>query len=109
MEREEKNQHLWDRFIRLGERIGDGDLDASEAKWMNREYKALSKQLCPDIADHYKEQQKARNKNRDEQIAKLIETKKCDCGGTFKQSRSGSKILNCLQCNRRVQAVNKKK
>jgi len=109
MEKEDKNKHLWDQFIRLGERIGDGDLDASESKWMNREYKRLSKILCPDIADHYKEQQQARNKNRDEQIAKLIEKIKCDCGGTYKQSRSGSKILNCPNCKKRVKAVSKKK
>lgn len=109
MEREEKNQHLWDRFIRLGERIGDGDLEPAESRWMNREYKILAKQLCPDIADHYKEQKRARNKQRDEQIARLIEKIKCDCGGTYKQSRSGSKVLNCIQCKKRVKAVAKKK
>ena len=32
MERDEHEQHLWDRFVRLGERIGDGDLEGSEKK-----------------------------------------------------------------------------
>lgn len=109
MEREEKDQHLWDRFIRIGERIGDGDLEPSESRWINREYKKLSKILIPDIAANYKAAQKERNKNRDEQIAKLAAEKKCSCGGTYKQSRSGSKILYCISCKKRVIAVASKK
>jgi hypothetical protein len=32
---EDTNKHLWDTFARLGERIGDGDMDANEARWVN--------------------------------------------------------------------------
>lgn len=45
-------------------------------------------------------------------IARLIAEKKCtfeDCGGTLRQSRSGSKVVYCTVCNHRYIATSKKK
>lgn len=109
MEPTKENQHLWDQFIRLGERIGDGDLDASESRWMNKEYKNLSRILIPEL----KEKDKAARKNRatiiDDSMNKLLETNFCKCGGKLKQSRSGSKICYCELCNMRYRASGRKK
>ena len=99
---------MWEQFCRLGERIGDGDMDADEEKWVNREYKRLSRILVPEIDEHYKEVRKAKAIRVNEQIKKLIEIKKCDCGGSLRQSRAGSKICYCKLCNKRFKAVSKK-
>lgn len=108
MEANRDNEHLWNQFIRLGERIGDGDLDASESKWMNREYSKLSKILIPELKEQSKEQRKNKAKNINEQMIKLLAEKKCNCGGTYEQSRSGSKVAYCLSCNKRVMACKTK-
>ena len=108
MAEEEKNKHLWDQFIRLGERIGDGDLDASESRWMNREYKKLSRILVPEINEAYKEQIKAKALRINEQIKNLIAIKNCKCGGSLRQSRSGSVICYCNKCDKRYKATSKK-
>jgi hypothetical protein len=106
---EDKNQHLWDTFARLGERIGDGDMDADEARWVNREYKRLSRILVPEINEVYKKQRQAKAIHINEKMAKLLAIKKCDCGGTLEQSRSGSKIAYCKVCNKRYKASKSKK
>lgn len=104
MSNSKNNQFLWDQFIRLGERIGDGDLDASEAKWVNREYKKLMLILCPDIKESFKLKRKQKATRINEQMLKLLEIKKCTCGGSLRQSRSGSKIAYCTICNTRYKA-----
>lgn len=109
MERKEHEQHLWDRFARLGERIGDGDLEGSEKKWFNREYSKLARILIPEIKEQDKQKRASKSKNIDEQMVKLLSEHKCQCGGTYKQSRSGSKIAYCQSCNKRVQASKSKK
>ena len=108
MQSNDDNQHLWDRFVKLGERIGDGDLDASESRWMNREYSKLSKILIPELKEQAKEQRSNKAKNINEQMIKLLAIKKCSCGGELKQSRSGSKIVYCKVCNKRYSACKTK-
>lgn len=99
----------WDRFARLGEAIGDGDLSASESKWMNREYKKLSRALIPEIDEKYKVQRKLKAHRINEQMTELLKIKKCACGGTLQQARSGSKICYCIVCNSRYAATKKRK
>ncbi len=111
-EKDKKNEppkHLWDRFIMLGERIGDGDLDANESKWMNREYLSLAKQLDPEIKESFKKKRQEKALRINEQMAKLLADKKCSCGGEMEQSRSGSIICYCKVCNKRFKATSKKK
>ena len=105
-EDKEENKHLWDQFIRLGERIGDGDLGTDE-KWISREYKKLSKILVPEIKEAEEHKRKLRTENINAQMQNLISIKKCKkegCGGSLKQSRSGSKICYCNSCNTRYKA-----
>lgn len=104
----DENKHLWDRFVRLGERIGDGDLEGSESKWMNREYSKLARIIIPEIKDQEKEKRANKAKNINEQMVKLLSEKKCSCGGNYKQSRSGSKVAYCQDCNKRVKACKSK-
>lgn len=104
----EHPQHLWDTFARLGERIGDGDMDTDEARYVNREYKKLSRILVPEIDEAYKEQRKAKALRINEQMVKLLAEKKCTCGGELKQSRSGSKIAYCKTCDKRYKATKSK-
>ena len=108
MERDEHQKHLWEQFYRLGERIGDGDLEGSEKKWFNREYSRLARILIPELKEQDKEKRAAKAKNINEQMTKLLSEKKCQCGGYYKQSRSGSKIAYCQSCNKRVQACKSK-
>ncbi len=110
-DKEDKNKHpdrLWDTFARLGERIGDGDMDANEAKWVNREYKRLSRILVPEINEAYKNKRKAKAIHINEQMAKILAEKKCTCGGQLLQSRSGSKIAYCKECDKRHKATKSK-
>lgn len=109
MEEKRENEHLWNQFIRLGERIGDGDLDASESKWMNRDYKKLSKILIPELKEDAKKRRLEINTHINEQMVKLLSEKKCMCGGVLKQSRSGSKVCYCVDCKKRYVGTRAKK
>lgn len=108
-ENNDENKHLWEQFCRLGERIGDGDLEGSEAKWFNREHARLARILIPELKEQDKEKRAAKAKNINKQMVKLLSEHKCQCGGAYKQSRSGSKIAYCESCNKRVQACKSKK
>lgn len=103
------NEVLWDRFIRLGERIGDGDLDASERKWILPEYRRLMKQLVPGIKEQETEHRRLRAINIDAQMVKKLAENDCKCGGKLKQARSGSKVAYCEICNARYKAQTVKK
>lgn len=104
-----ENKHEWDMFCRLGEMIGDGL--HHEDPWISKEYKKLAKILIPptdEEKEYYKKIREIKNKSIDEQMAKLLSEKKCDCGGEIKQSRSGSKVAYCQSCNQRFRAKVKK-
>ncbi len=94
---------------KLGEMMGDGLHHEPGGEWISREYKKLAKALIPEIAqaERKRSQQKAIHTN--EQLAKLLLTRKCDCGGQLKQSRSGSRVCYCTVCNSRYKARTKKK
>lgn len=109
MEGKDENKYLWEQFCRLGERIGDGDLEGSEAKWFNREYARLARILIPELKEQDKEKRADKAKNINEQMTKLLSEKKCQCGGIYKQSRSGSKVVYCQSCNKRAVACKSKK
>ena len=83
------DEFLWNQFIRIGERLGDGDLDPSEEKWMRKEYRKLSRILIPDTPEmkEFKRKQRAeRNKNIDDQMAKLLSDKPCSSIYSFAKS-----------------------
>ena len=104
-------QHLWDRFIRLGDMIGDGDYDP----WVPREYKKLMKILCPPTEEEKQiksENRRKRNENIDQQIKERLIKDKCSkCNSDLKQTRKGSKVVQCIneECKARFQYKAKKK
>ena len=109
--KESGNEHLWNQFARLGEMIGDGLHYESDGKWISKEYRKLSKILCPPTPEMkalMKEARKEKSKKIDEQMTKLMETFKCKCGGTLKQKKRGVKVAYCQICNLRYVARSKK-
>jgi len=98
-----ENTHLWDRFCRLGEMIGDGLHNEPDGKWISKEYNRLRKILIPkneaDLA-----MIRLKNTTTNKIMELLLNSKKCECGGTLKQSRSGSKVAYCEKCNSRYKA-----
>jgi len=100
-----ENQHLWNQFVKLGDMMGDGLHHESDGKWISREYNKLAKILIPEIKEAEQVRRKRKADNTNEQMAKLLEVKKCTCGGNLKQSRSGSKICYCDICKKRYKAT----
>lgn len=103
------DKRLWDQFCRLGEMMGDGLHHEPDGKWIAREYRQLSKILIPEIKKEHSQLRKIRAANINVQMAKLLENKKCDCGGDIKQGRSGTKVAYCQKCNQRFVARSGKK
>lgn len=107
------NQHLWDRFIRLGEMIGDGL--HYEEPWISKDYKQLMKILCPPTPEEKaikSEIRRKKNENIDKQIQERLITDKCSkCNSDLKQTRKGSKVVQCVNkdCKARYQYRSKKK
>lgn len=105
------NDLQWEQFARLGEMIGDGLHNEPDGKWISREYKRLSELLIPEIKDMKSANRKLKAGKINEQVANLISKIKCKkdgCGGDLRQSRSGSKICYCKNCNARYKAVKSK-
>lgn len=106
------NELLWRRFIQLGERIGDGDLEGSEKKWIEREYKKLMHILVPATKQADKERRKIKALHINAQMAERLKEWVCKqegCCGKLIQARSGSKICYCTICNQRYKARTVKK
>jgi hypothetical protein len=102
------NAHLWNQFIRLGEMMGDGLHYESDGKWISKEYRKLAKILIPEMKEESAIRRKLKNASTDIQMAKLLEDRKCGCGGGIKQKRSGSKVAYCQTCGSRYVAKPKK-
>ncbi len=107
----ESEELMWRNFIRLGEMLGDGDYDS----WVPKEYKRLLKILCPPTEEEKQrksENRRLKNKNIDKQISERLETDRCSkCSSELKQTRSGSKVVQCTnqECKARYQYKSKKK
>ena len=78
-------------------------------KWFNKEYSKLARILIPELREQDKQKRADKAKNINEQMTKLLSEKKCQCGGDYKQSRSGSKVAYCESCKKRVMACETKK
>jgi hypothetical protein len=97
---------LHDQLIKLGEMMGDGLHYEPDGKWITKEYNKIFNILYPEHKRGIRASKAART---NEQISKLLETFKCSCGSSLKQSRSGSIVSYCITCNKRYKAVTKKK
>lgn len=99
---------LWRQFVKLGDMMGDGLHHESDGKWIVKEYNKLAKILIPELKEQNKEKRKAKAKRVNEQMTRLLAEKKCSCGGSLIQKRSGTKIAYCVECNSRYSARAKK-
>lgn len=102
------NKILWSQFIRLGEMMGDGLHREPDGKWIAKEYRRLAKILIPEMQEENSIRRKLKAANIDTQMSKLLDGKKCDCGGEIKQGRSGTKVAYCVNCKQRYVARPKK-
>lgn len=102
-----ENEHEWQQFIKLGDMMGDGL--HYEEPWIAKEYKRLAKILVPEIKEAGQKRIKAKAERINEQMLSLLSTKTCKCGGSLRQSGSGSLIAYCNNCNSRYKAISKKK
>lgn len=89
--------------------IWHGLRTSADGKWIVKEYNKLAKILIPEIREQEQARRKAKAKNIDEQMAKLLALKKCKCGGALEQRRAGTKICYCTICNTRYRANSGKK
>lgn len=101
------NEHLWRQFCRLGEMMGDGLHYEHDGKWIAKEYRQLAKILIPEMKEENSIRRKLKVANIDAQMAKLLEGKKCSCGGEIKQGRSGTRVAYCQNCKQRYVARSK--
>lgn len=93
------DEFLSQQLIKLGDMMGDGLNHEPDGKWIEREYRAICKKLHPEI---FREAQQKKNKARDQAIAERLKTLKCpECSGEFKQVRSGSYVIKCLDCQKK--------
>ncbi len=102
-----ENEHLWRQFCKLGEMMGDGLHYEPDGKWIAKEYRQLAKILIPEMKEENSIRRKLKAANIDTQMAKLLEGKKCNCGGEIKQGRSGAKVAYCQNCKQRYVARSK--
>jgi hypothetical protein len=104
----EDKDFLWRQFVKLGDMMGDGLHHEPDGKWIVKEYNQLAKILIPELKEQDKEKRKIKADNVDKQMTKLLAERKCSCGGTLTQKRSGTKVAYCTQCNNRYVARTKK-
>lgn len=96
MSKDINREFLSNQLIKLGDMMGDGLHHEADGKWISAEYRRISKLLYP---EEFKRKREQKTKRINERIAELLENRKCDkCGGELKQSRSGSKVINCTSC-----------
>lgn len=108
-QKQEHPKHLWDQFIKLGEMIGDGLHNEPGGRWISRDYKRLSKILVPEDKEMAAARRKIKSDFIDAQMKKLLDGRKCECGGEIKQKKSGVKVAYCTSCNTRYVARKPKK
>jgi hypothetical protein len=99
------------QFCRLGEMIGDGLHNEPDGRWISKEYARLSKLLFPKTKEEKEftaKVRKSKNEALDIKMKELLASKECKCGGSIKQSRSGSLVAYCEKCKARYSAKYKK-
>ncbi len=103
--KESNDDYLHRQLIKLGNLMGDGEHHEPGGKWIEREYKAIAKQLYPEA---YVDVSKRHIAARNEQMKTILKENKCECGGVLKQTRSGAKVCECMICGKRYKVGKKK-
>lgn len=101
---DEAKADLHHQLVRLGDMLGDGDTDP----WVGKEYRQICKLLG--YTSNKRRADPARKEAINAAMAKRVEEVKCQkCGGQLKQTRSGSMIADCTQCDGRFTLLKAKK
>lgn len=82
--------------------ISEGLAEEPDGAWINKEYRRVCKALG------YVRPRRNNGASIDLAVAKYIDTAQCECGGRFKQSRSGSMRVYCAACTKRYQLKEQK-
>ncbi len=96
---------LYNQLIKLGDMMGDGLHLEPDGKWIEREYKSV----CRALGLIKNKPRQNRSPQINEFMAKRVQAVKCDCGGNLKQTRSGSFIAKCEQCDKKYRLGSRKK
>jgi len=98
---DKERKKSWDRFIQLGEIIGDGDHD--DLASLKREYKALAMELIPEYGKIQRDKQSAKTLLTNKLVKAYIDAgNKCPyCKGPIEQTRSGAMKVCCKPCNKK--------
>ena len=96
----EATSRLHNQLIKLGDMMGDGQHHEPDGKWIEREYRKVCKALGI-IKNRPRRTDEINNR-----MAQRVADVSCGkCGGTLKQTRSGSKRSICQSCGAKWQLL----
>lgn len=104
---------LHHQLVKLGDMLGDGL--GYEEPWIGKEYRKIYNLLYPPTKEEKQakaEIRRKKNENINKQIEEKLKTNSCTkCNSKLKQTRSGSKVVQCIneQCKAKFQYKSKKK
>lgn len=100
---EDDRSYLFRQLVRLGDMMGDGMHLESDGKWISKEYRRVAKALGYTMPSKKRaDNSGAINQRMDERVKQVPCGK---CGGTLKQSRSGSMQAKCTSCEAKFQLL----
>lgn len=106
MKNDDDKKHLHQQLIKLGDMMGDGLHLEKGGGWIKREYAKITKALYGAKRPDGTAKIKVEAINRG--MVSALEKSRCTCGGTLKQTRSGSLRASCTVCPKRYQFGTKK-
>lgn len=90
---EEAKRSLGDQLIKLGDMMGDGAHLEPDGKWIEQDYRRVARALG------YTPARANNNAAINTRMLQRVAEQKClSCGGTLKQTRSGSMKARCVSC-----------
>lgn len=98
---------LHNQLVKLGDMLGDGL--GFEEPWIGKEYKKIYNLLYPQTKEEKQAKAEIRRKNNEninKQIEEKLKTDSCSkCNSKLKQTRSGSKVVQCTneECKTKFQ------
>ncbi|MER2492360.1 hypothetical protein [Catenovulum sediminis] len=93
--------YLHRQLVKLGDMMGDGLHHEPDGKWIAKEYNRVAKALGYIKPKPRRNDSKAINKMMSTRVKNI----KCKCGGTLKQTRSGSMRAVCTSCKSKFQLL----
>jgi len=91
--RDERTAGLYRDLIKLGDMLGDGMGDEPDGKWIKQEYRRVARAL-----GHIPPRANNNAAINTRMLQRVVEQKCLNCGGTLKQTRSGSMKGRCTSC-----------